>query len=179
MRCATIGVCLLVGVGLAGCASVNKLVNGDTKPADESDVLSFQPLSTPPDYALVPGSTPASGQSASAQDPNATASDQYTGQSQTLMSSLGSTTNQAGATDPSVSTGEQALLDEANADKANPDIRDLLANDSTASDGVSKSLTDELILWNSNQQQGIAPSKSGTAPTITRVQATPLSGIFN
>ena len=180
MRCAIVGVSLLLGVGLTGCASVNKLVNGDPKPADQADVLTFQPLSIPPDYALLPTSTPPSNQSASTQDPNATASDQYSGQSQTLMSSLGSTSNQAGTTDPSVSTGEQALLDAASADKANPDIRQQLIDDSTGSDGVSKNLTDELILWNPAQQQGVAPNKSGSAmPTITRVEATPLSGIFN
>ena len=178
----------LVGVGLSGCASVNKLINGDPKPADQADVLTFQPLSIPPDYTLVPTATPPA-QSASAQDQTtgataqgeSQATDQSgSGQSQTLLSTLGSPSTSAESTDPSLSTGEQALLDAASADKANPDIRQLLATDSVSGEGVDKSLSDELILWNPAQQKGVAPSKGGSvAPTITRVEATPLSGIFN
>jgi hypothetical protein len=167
----------LVGVGLSGCASVNKLINGDPKPSDQADVLTFQPLSIPPDYTLVPDSTPPPAQSASAQEQSAS------GQSQTLLSSLssgGSVSNSVETTDPNLSAGEQAFLDAASADKANPDIRQLLATDSVSGEGLNKSLSDELILWNPAQQKDAAPSKSGsTVPTITRVEATPLSGIFN
>ena len=191
MRCSVVGVILVVGVGLSGCAAANKLINGDPKPADQADVLTFQPLSIPPDYTLVPDTNAAPAQTASALDQASSgqgqsqATDQSgLGQSQTLLSTLpatsGSTSSQAGSTDPSVSAGEQSLLDSANADKANPDIRQLLATDSVGgSEGMSKNLTDELILWNPAQQQVTPPGKSSAAPTITRVEATPLSGLFN
>jgi len=192
MRCSIIGVVLLVGVGISGCASVNKLVNGDPKPSSQADVLTFQPLSIPPDYTLLPEATPAPVQSASAQDQTSatTAQGELQGtdqsasaQSQTLLSSLssgGSASNPVASTDPSLSAGEQAFLDAASADKANPDIRELLATDSVSGEGLNKSLSDELILWNPAQQKEAPPSKGGSAgPTITRVEASPLSGIFN
>jgi len=191
MRCSIIGVFLLVGVGLSGCASVNKLINGDPKPTDQADVLTFQPLSIPPDYTLVPDATPPA-QSASAPDQTSATATQgelqgtdqaASGQSQTLLSSLSSgssASNQVGSTDSSVSTGEQAFLDAASADKANPDIRQLLATDSVSGEGVNRSLSDELILGNPAQQKDAAPSKSGTAaPTITRVDPSSLSGLLN
>jgi len=173
MRASLVVAVLVASVGLGGCAGVNKLINGDPKPVDPSQELTFQPLSIPPDYAVVPQTSAA-----------AAPSDQSAGgQADTSQSSTGSGSDLSASPSPDVSAGEQALLDAANADKANPDIRALIASDSTASEGLTKSLTDALILGTPADQAGAATPKSGGAgaltPTITREQPSALSGIFN
>ena len=119
MRASLVVAILVASVGLGGCAGVNKLINGDPKPVDPSQELTFQPLSIPPDYAVVPQTSAA-----------AAPSDQSAGgQADTSQSSTAGGSDLSASPSPDVSAGEQALLDAANADKANPDIRALIASD--------------------------------------------------
>lgn len=179
---------------LSGCTSQQSNVFGEEKSApDEFAVYSRAPLSLPPDFGLRPPKPGASRPQTLMPRNDA---------KNALLSNSGTspvTPSRAVAeTEIDQSPGIVALLNSAGADKANPDIRSLVNNETGAiSRGDDESFADNILFW--KQSTGLKGAvidpaveerrmrkksssgdvvKENTAPTIKRdsVAGTPRSG---
>lgn len=108
-------------LALSGCGAVGKSLGLDKQPPDEFNVVTRAPLELPPSYDSLPEPSPGM------QRPQ-----ELKPQDQAMAVLLGG----AVATTPSASMGEDMLLAEANADAAEPDIRETvdLEHDQIASE---------------------------------------------
>jgi hypothetical protein len=187
MRYGALLLILAVGIGVSGCEATRKAFGLGKAAPDEFQVVSHPPLSLPPDYNLV---TPQPGEPRP-QEPSASATAETT-----LLANSSSST--VAADSGNASPGEQALLSEAGADKADPNIRETVNQDATAEREASNDLIEKLIFWRATPQPGtiVDPQKEqqrlqqdaalgqpatagGPTPTIVRKKPALLEGIFN
>lgn len=127
-----IAVLVLVVFVLQGCGQVRDTLGlGSKRAPDEMQVVSRPPLSLPPDYNLRP---PAPGAPPTGAEP-------VRDQAAKLL--LGDRRSEPSA----LSQGEQAFLVGAGADRADPDIRTKLAQESPFYGAGDRSLVDRLMFW--------------------------------
>ncbi|MBL28345.1 MAG: hypothetical protein CMM50_12445 [Rhodospirillaceae bacterium] len=127
-----IAVVVLVALALQGCGGLKETLGmGSKRAPDEMQVVSRPPLSLPPDYNLRP---PAPGAPPTGQEP-------VRDQAAKLL--LGDRRAEPSA----LSQGEQAFLTGAGADRADPDIRTKLAQESPYYGAGDKSIVDRLMFW--------------------------------
>jgi hypothetical protein len=178
---------LAVGVGVGGCDATRQALGlGKTAP-DEFEVVSHAPLTMPPSYVLVPPQPGAP----RPQELSAAATAETT---LLANSSSGALTSDSG----NVSPGEQAILSEAGAAKADPNIRAAVNQDAADEREASTDFMEKLIFWRPTPQPGTVldpqkeqqrlqqdaalgqpPSAGGPTPTIVRKKQALLEGIFN
>src|SRR5690242_2273137 len=103
---------------LGGCGDTRKMLGLDKTVPDEFKIISRAPLSLPPDYALRPP------------QPGAARPQERTIPERALAAVTGSP--QAQFSTAAVSTGETALLAHVGADRANPNIRDVLEKENSS-----------------------------------------------
>ena len=122
---------------LAGCSDdFKRAVGWERGSPDEFQTVQHAPLEQPPDYYLRPP-TPGA----------ARPQDAPTGTAEALLGAPRQQPLQG------LSAGENALLDQAGADKAPPDIRATVDAATTAIVEAKPSLTDKLLFWRSAQPQ--------------------------
>jgi hypothetical protein len=174
------------GVALSACEATKEAVGIGKNPPDEFQVVSQAPLSMPPDFNLTtptPGAPRPQEGTASTMAQNALLAN----------STSGAQPAQADATQTS---GEQALLQTAGANSADPHIRTVVDQEASAEADASQSLLDKLTFWRTPEpagsivdptaeqqrlQQNAAlgqPITTGATPTIKRKKKALLEGIF-
>jgi hypothetical protein len=178
---------LAVGVGVSGCEATRKAFGMGKNPPDEFQVVAHPPLSLPPDYNLVPP------------QPGAERPQELSASTTAQTTLLANSSSGTVAADSSnASAGEQALLSEAGAEKADPNIRATVNQDATAEREASNDLIEKLIFWRATPQPGTIvdpqkeqqrlqqdaalgqpPTAGGPTPTIVRKKPALLEGIFN
>jgi Protein of unknown function (DUF3035) len=127
----------LAALSLGGCESISQAIGLEKTIPDEFTVVSSAPLAIPPDYALRP---PRPG-AAPSQEVSPT--DQA---KQTIFRAGGADTALPGAAQRSA--GENALLAQAGASQATPDIRQLIAQEAQSEQGpLNQSFVDKLLFW--------------------------------
>ncbi len=127
----------LAALSLGGCDSFNRAIGLEKSIPDEFTVTSGAPLAIPPDYALRP---PRPG-AAPTQEVSPT--DQA---KQTIFRAGGQEAMMPGSAERSA--GENALLQQAGAAQATPDIREVIAREAQADNGrVQDSFVDKLLFW--------------------------------
>ena len=129
-------------LALAACGSIREDLGLGRSPPDEFAVLEHPPLSMPPDFGLRPP-TPGAPRPQEI-DPSAHANATLFGSSESAA--------KAGK----LSATEQALLAQSGADKAAPDIRSTINNESATAVDATPHMLDKLLWWKKDEQ------KSGT-----------------
>jgi len=130
---------LLAASSMSGCADARRALGYDKAPPDEFAVIARAPLSQPPDYNLRP---PAPG---AARPQEGTATDQ-------ARAAL-----TPGKTAPAAlagSKGEQIILAKAGADKAVPDIRRVVNEETMQMVEADDHFVDKLIFWQDKAPPG-------------------------
>ncbi len=180
----TLAVGLLLAGLLSGCGDARKALGFDKSTPDEFNVISRAPLSLPPDYALRPP------------QPGAVRP-QEQGLPQRAMAAVTGTPVSAERGNADASVGESALLAKVGAERANPNIRDVVDRESTVLAIADITLIDKLMFWRKpddlspvvdperetqRMRENAAlgrPVNEGDTPTIRRRRKAPLEGWFN
>jgi len=175
---------LLTAGLLGGCGDARKALGFEKSTPDEFKVVSRAPLSLPPDYALRPP------------QPGAVRP-QEQGIPQRAMAAVTGAPLTAERQGADVSIGENALLTKVGADRANPNIREIVDRESTVLAEADASLLDKLMFWRKpddlspvvdperetqRMRENAAlgrPMNEGDTPTIRRRRRAPLEGLFN
>ena len=184
---------LFCGVALvaSGCSGTRDALGLGKRQPDEFAVYTRAPLSLPPDYGLRP---PAPGSArAAALAPRDEARFAVTGGG---MMPLGSD-RQGNPVPAGASPGAYALLERSGALGVDPDIRDIVNQETSILATTDRSFTERLMFWSTpteygtvvdpaeearriNENQALGrPVTAGTTPTIERRQKALLEGIFN
>jgi Protein of unknown function (DUF3035) len=177
----------------SGCSGTREALGLDKRQPDEFAVYTRAPLVLPPDYGLRPP-TPGSARAASLGP-----------RDEARYAVMGGGATAAGngpAADPSAvaagtSPGAQALLERSGALNVEPDIRDVVNQETSILATTDQSFTERLMFWSTPADYGtvVDPTEearrirenqalgrsvtAGTTPTIERRQKALLEGIFN
>ena len=183
---------LFCGVALvtSGCSGTREALGLGKRQPDEFAFYTRAPLSLPPDYGLRP---PASGSArAAALAPRDEARSAVTGGA---MMPLGG--REAIAPPAGSSPGASALLERSGALGVDPDIREVVNQESAILASNDRSFTERLMFWSTPTEYGTVvdpaeetrrihenqalgrPVTVGTTPTIERRRKALLEGIFN
>jgi hypothetical protein len=190
---------LAVGLPLAtgGCSGLKETLGLSKQSPDEFKVVSRAPLSMPPDYNLKPPTPGAPRpQEGTPRDQAAAAVFQYSGTTSGAMPADAIPPVGEGESESAQSSGESALLQSAGGTGVDPNIRQLVDDETAEDEANSKSLADTLTFWrepepygevvdpaaeqkriNENQALG-KPVTEGETPTIVRKKKGMLEGIF-
>ncbi|QJE73908.1 DUF3035 domain-containing protein [Aerophototrophica crusticola] len=148
---------------LASAAALSACSIFDRSSPDEFQVVARAPLEVPPDYNLRP---PAPG------TPRPQELDRDTRANASVFGAAGST---GGLIDPRTSrqqsNGEAALLSQAGADQANPDIRTIVDRENPGVVVGERSFLDRLLFWKDGEQPQQTVHQ-GAPPTIARTGST-------
>jgi len=178
---------LCLGLALAGllggCSDTRKALGFDKVTPDEFRIVSRAPLSLPPDYALRPP------------QPGAARPQEQSIPQRAMAVVTGNPAAERANADASV--GENALLAKVGADRANPNIREIIDRESTVLANADVTLLDRLMFWRTpddlspvvdpeRETQRIRenaalgrPMNDGDTPTIRRRRKAPLEALFN
>ncbi len=155
-----------VALALAGCGGVRESLGlGRTAP-DEFAVVDHPPLAMPPDFTLRPPEPGAPRPQET--DTSQRANDIVFGGDR--VTETGGVSGNEGASEAAdQSDAEKALLEQAGADKANPDIRALVNSEASQKVSVSPHLLDELLWW---KKKEVSPATTVNAPAeAARIKA--------
>jgi hypothetical protein len=143
----------LAGAALAACGSVREDLGLGRSPPDEFAVIDRAPLAMPPDFGLRP---PVPGAPRPQDiDPSANASGALFGSS-----------DKPAVTNGKVSAAEQALMQQTGADKASPNIRTTINNESTSTVDADPHLMDKLLWWKNDVKAGSVVDADAEAARI-------------
>lgn len=174
---------LAATVALSGCSGAGRVFGLERTPPDEFAVMSRAPLTLPPEYNLRP---PRPG----APRPQEAAAPTRAGT--TLFGQAPGIGLPAG-----VSAGEGALLAQAGATDADPEIRQVVDREATDLLRADRSFVDSLLFWREPEAPGDvidpqaearrlqsnaavgAPVNEGEVPVIERRSRAPLEGLFD
>ena len=183
-------VALGLAAGLTACDNAKRSLGLEKSAPDEFAVVTRAPLSLPPDFNLRP---PAPG---APRPQEGTTRDQarrvITGNPAALGVGVAGSASLAGSHSP----GERTLLQQARADRAIPNIRQMVNQETTALASESRSFTEVLQFWREPQAYGFEldpvaesrrlrenqalgrPPTTGATPTIERREQGLLEGLF-
>jgi len=178
-----------LALGLAGCDGVKKQLGLTKQPPDEFRVQARAPLSLPPDINLRPP------QPGAARPQEGTARQQA--ERVVLGQSGGSTfAIDNGASVDSRSPGEQALLARAGNGEVDPNIRQIINQETDLFNDQNKDFMDTLVFWRDEPPPGVVvdaegearrlrensalgkPATEGQSPTIERRKKALFEGLF-
>ncbi|HYH17806.1 MAG TPA: DUF3035 domain-containing protein [Azospirillum sp.] len=179
----------LAALAVSGCSDVRRSIGLDRASPDEFSVVSRAPLSMPPDLRLPP---PRPG----AMRPQDAMPSQAAAATVLGVTPAGGSSRGTSARPSAESRGEMALLSKAGADRAEPNIRATVDQETTALIVADRQWIDTLLFWQKQEQpytvvdpqkesqrlreaqaQG-KPVNDGTVPTISRKRKGPLEGLF-
>lgn len=190
--------CLLaIALALPACSSVRRTFGIDRSVPDEFAVVSRAPLAMPPDFALHPPrpGAPRPQEGTSSQRAEAVVFGSNT-QRGSATAGQGGVAGQGGRTAP-VTAGEGALLTRAGADRAQPDIRQVVERETANLELADRSFVDRLMFWQTQPPPGTVvdpraesarlannaalgrPLNEGDVPVIERRRRAPLEGMFD
>jgi len=175
-------------VALAGCSGMRETFGLDRNSPDEFAVMSRAPLSVPPDFELRP---PAPGM-ARPQEPS------IRDQAATAVFGKEAAANMQDNTE---TKGEEILLSKAGADKAMPDIRNMVDRETAGLVLTNRTTVERLMFWNDPtgdtkepvvnapkeaarirkaKEDGVTPAaaSTGDTPTIVRRKKGVLEDVF-
>ena len=152
---------LTLTIALSGCSEARKALGYDKTPPDEFAVVARAPLSMPPDYSLRP---PA---------PGATRPQEGSTRDQARLALLGaSTPSGVGPRANAAQTaGQSALLRQAGADKAVPEIRSTVDHETLALAKADRTFTDRLMFWRDHAPAGEQIDAAAEAQRLAEAKA--------
>jgi len=135
---------VLAALALTGCQDFMRAIGKEKVVPDEFAVVSRAPLAIPPDYSLRP---PRIGAPRPQEQAPVDQARQTVFRAGDQQASLPPPTNER-------SPGEGALLREAGAGNAPPNIRELVTNDAEDAGNLSDSFVDKLVFWRKSDKAG-------------------------
>ncbi len=184
--------CCAVALAASGCSGTREALGLGKRQPDEFAVYTRAPLSLPPDYGLRP---PAPGSArAAALGPRDEARSAVMGGAG-LMPLAGD--RQGDPVPAGASPGAYALLERSGALSVDPNIRDVVNEETSILAETDRSFTERLMFWSTPTEYGTVvnpteearrihenqalgrPVTAGTTPTIERQRKALLQGIFN
>lgn len=186
-------VCCGVALVTSGCGGTREALGLEKRQPDEFAVYTRAPLSLPPDYGLRPP-TPGSAR-ATALGPRDEARSAVMGGGSGLMPLAND--RQGDPPPAGASAGAYALLERSGALNVDPNIRDVVNEETSILASTDRSFTERLMFWSTpaeygtivdpveearriNENQALGrPVTAGTTPTIQRQRKALLEGIFN
>jgi hypothetical protein len=181
-------------MALTGCDSTKDALGLTKKSPDEFVVVTKAPLVLPPEFGLRPP------------EPGAPRPQEVPARDRAAAAFGGTSTDAAGQISPlnraaanaaqPRSPGEQALLQQAKAGNADPDIRRKVNDEFTQLAERDRRFVDRLMFWQRQEEPGLAidpareaqrlrenaatgkPTTAGSVPTIKRRERGPLEGVF-
>ena len=163
---------------LTGCGNTREMLGLDKNTPDEFQVISRAPLSVPPDYALhIP--EPGAGQ----RGEGATAPQQAMA---AITGTQARAVSESGKPDVAMDPGEAALLKQLGANRAVPDIREIVNRENSAAVTENPGFLDSLMFWRKPEDHSSVvdapreaqrlrenaalgkPADTGETPTIQR-----------
>lgn len=178
------GVVILSALSLTGCSEARRALGYDKAPPDEFTVMSHAPLAQPPDFTLRP---PLPG---APRPQEGTVRDQ----AKSVLVPGNSNLSLGGAS--GLSQGEQTILSKVGAERADPNIRKKVDEETTALIQADDSFADKLMFWQDKPQPGEVldatqearrlqrnasagkPASDGSSPQIIRREKGWLEDIF-
>lgn len=172
---------------LSGCGNTRQMLGLDKQTPDEFKIINRAPLSLPPDYALrIP-------------EPGAVRPQEQTIPQRAIAAITGTPVSadaNAASADPAASPGEDAFMKHFGADRAMPDIRQVVARENSVLTAEDQTFLDSLMFWRSPQDRSPVvdapreaqrlrenaalgkPVDDGETPTIQKRKKALLEGIF-
>ena len=124
---------------LGGCGNAREQLGLNKSAPDEFAVVKRAPLAMPPNYSLRPP------------QPGAPRPQEQAPSQTAQRAVFGETTSDSGYV--ASSEGESALLQEAGATSADPNIRGVVDSESTEIDNSNKPVVDRLLGWRNDEQE--------------------------
>jgi len=167
--------CLVLPLALSGCSSIKSVFTAQKTVPNEFDVVQNAPLAIPPDFNLrppKPGAGPTQAVSS-------------TSQAKEAIFRAGDQQAELPAAADQRSAGEDQILRNAGAGKAEGDIRDVVNKEASEDRPLNKGFVDRLIFWRSDakeqnkelldpaQEAARLSDKSGTSATIASQFSSP------
>jgi len=176
-----LGAIAVAGLSLSACGAFDGIFGSKKNAPDEFSVVAQQPLAMPPNADLRPPRPGAPRpQDQATQD-----------QARKIVTGTPGAPGQGGG------SAEQALLQKAGADKADPEVRNRVNLETRQLNDADRSFIDSLIFWRADPKQGVVvdaakeqerirttqavgqpPTAGGNTPTIERRKRGLLEGIF-
>ena len=135
---------VILALLVSSCSDAKRVLGYERSVPDEFAVVSRAPLSQPPDYSLRPP------------QPGAPRPQEGVVRDQARNMLLSSRSGGATENFADRSTGEQALLSQAGADRALPDIRKVVNEETTSLIEADNSFTDKILFWQKKPLPGEA-----------------------
>lgn len=135
---------VILALLVSSCSDAKRVLGYERSVPDEFSVVSRAPLSQPPDYSLRPP------------QPGAPRPQEGVVRDQARNMLLSSRSGGATENFADRSTGEQALLSQAGADRALPDIRKVVNEETTSLIEADNSFTDKILFWQKKPLPGEA-----------------------
>ncbi len=173
-------------VVLTGCGDTRKVLGLDKTTPDEFKIINRAPLSLPPDYALrIP-------------EPGAVRPQEQTIPQRAMAAITGTPVSASApsAADPGATPGQQAFEKHFGADRALPDVRDVVTRENSVLALEDQTFLDSLMFWRSPEDRSPVvdapreaqrlrenaalgkPVDDGETPTIQKRKKALLEGIF-
>ena len=177
-----------LALGLSACGGFSESLGLNKQSPDEFRVVSRAPLTVPPDFQLRP---PEPG----APRPQVGTPSQQAERA-VFRNSQGVPVSQQAASAANRTAGEQALLNAAGAQQADPNIRQIVNRETKQLNEESDYFVDRLVFWNDQVPAGTVvdpvaerrrlqenealgqPATTGATPQIERRRKAPLEGLF-
>ncbi|BBK45238.1 hypothetical protein STVA_52580 [Allostella vacuolata] len=151
-----------VALGVGACGNLRQQMGLDKQPPDEFRIVARPPLSMPPNYALRPP------QPGAARPQEASVVDQAR---QTVFRVEPSATAPTRDLPAGASGSEAVLLRQAGADRADPNIREVLTREGIGAEQPERGVVDRLAFWRSAPQPGIVVDPQKEAQRLRENQA--------
>ena len=180
---------------VAGCSSTKEMLGLTKRSPDEFQVVSRAPLSMPPDYSLrppTPGAARPQEGTTTQQAQQIVTGDRPTSTLQPdQIPSIGE-----GQSVSAESAGESAFLQSASITGIDPNIRNIVNEETTADQDASQTFLDDLIFWRAPEPYGTVvdpvaeqkrlqenqalgqPTDTGETPIIERKKKGLFEGVF-
>ena len=182
---------------MAGCSSTKEMLGLTKRSPDEFQVVSRAPLSMPPDYSLRPPTpgAPRPQEGTTTQQAQSIVTGYAAGAASTLqpdqIPSIGE-----GEQTSTESAGESAFLQSASLTGIDPNIRNIVNEETTADQDASQTFLDDLIFWRAPEPYGTVvdpvaeqkrlqenqalgqPTDAGETPIIERKKKGLFEGVF-
>jgi hypothetical protein len=145
--------------GLTACSSLRDALGASKTPPDEFAVVTKAPLVIPPEFALRPP------------EPGAPRPQEATPQAAAQQTVFGLPAAPP-APSPGTSEGEVILLAMAGADRADPNIRNLIESETLALDEKGEGFADRVLFWKQGDESAKTVDASAEAQRIRENEAT-------
>ncbi len=159
---ARVAILAAVALAMGACGNIREQLGLDKQPPDEFRIVARPPLSMPPDYALRPPQPGA---------PRPQEESVVDRARQTVFRAEPSAATPTRELPAGASGGEVALLQQAGADRADPNIREVLSKEGVRYEQPERGVVERLAFWREPPLPGVVVDPQKEAQRLRENQA--------